>query len=124
MSPPEWLKTAVRKSREHTWTLGHIFATAHRIEGISPEALAAELGCSRETLDWLALCRRPEEDRFAEDLDVIAERFKLEPLPLARLIRRVESLATFTSRRQEEDVRDEALLMAARDDSDDDEGAP
>jgi hypothetical protein len=121
---PDWLKTAVRKSREHTWTLGHIFATAHRIEGKSPEDLAAELDCSLETLDWLALCRRPEEERFAEDLEAIAERFKLEPLPLAKLIRRVESLDTFTSRREQGSVRD-AMQMAARDHhSDDDEGEP
>ncbi|ATB34437.1 hypothetical protein [Melittangium boletus] len=120
MTQPEWLKTAVRKSPEHKWTLGYIFETAHRIEGKSPEDLAAELDCSLETLDWLALCRRPEEDRFAEHLRIITDRFNLAPLPLVRLIRRVESLAAF-SRRDEGEARSGSTLLAARDRSDDDE---
>jgi hypothetical protein len=121
MTYPDWLKTAVRKSQEHPWTLGHIFETAHRLEGKSPEELAAELGCSRETLDWLALCRRPDEDRFAEHLRIITDRFHLEPLPLARLIRRVESLAAFTSGREEGETQQGSVLLAARDRSGDDE---
>ncbi|WNG20001.1 hypothetical protein [Cystobacter fuscus] len=119
MTQPEWLKPAVRKSQEHVWTLGYIFEMAHRLEGKSPEELAAELGCSLETLDWLALCRRPEEDRFAEHLCLITDRFNLAPLPLVRLIRRVESLDAF-SKHKDQVSSNGSTLLAARDRSDDD----
>ncbi|MET0405710.1 MAG: hypothetical protein ABW123_25040, partial [Cystobacter sp.] len=95
---------------------------AHRLEGKSPDELAAELGCSRETLDWLALCRRPDEGRFAEDLRVITDRFQLAPLPLVRLIRRVESLEAFSP--GEEKASDQPMVLAARDREDDDEMEP
>jgi hypothetical protein len=123
MTQPDWLKTAVRKSQEHTWTLGHIFETAHRLEGKPPEALAAELGCSLETLHWLALCRRPEEERFSEHLRLIADRFHLEPMPLVRLIRRVESLAELAPQSQDGETSQARVLLAARDrEAGDDEG--
>jgi hypothetical protein len=118
MTQPDWLKPAVRKSQEHTWTLGYIFEMAHRLEGKSPEDLAAELGCSLETLDWLALCRRPEEDRFAEHLRLITDRFNLAPLPLVRLIRRVESLEAF-SKSEGQEASSGSTSLAARDRDDD-----
>lgn len=119
MTLPDWLKPAVHKSQEHTWTLGYIFEMAHRLEGKSPEDLAVELGCSLETLDWLALCRRPEEDRFAEHLRLITDRFNLAPLPLVRLIRRVESLEAF-SKHKGQAAANGSTLLAARDRDDDD----
>ncbi len=121
MTPPDWTKLAVRKSREHTWTLGYLFDLAHRLENLSPEDIATELGCSLEVLDQLALCRRPDKERFAEHLGIIAERLGVAPLALARFIRRMDNL--------EKDAHPSApagdmplgTLLAARDRSEEDD---
>ncbi|ATB40438.1 Bipolar DNA helicase [Cystobacter fuscus] len=94
MSQPSWLRTAARRSEEHAWLLGHVFMKYRQLERESSEELATRLGCSLETLAWLALCRRPSADRFAEELKVIAKRFNVEPKGLTEVIRRVERSAS------------------------------
>ncbi len=122
MTHPSWLKTAVRRISERTWTLGHVFEKYRQFENKSPEELAMELGCSLETMDWLALCRRPDEDTFAEDLSAIAERFNVDPNGLASVIRHVESLGVFAARQKGSHTARPGLMLAAQDrDSDDDE---
>jgi len=125
MTRPSWLSTAVRRSSEREWTLGHVLEKYRQFENKSPEALALELGCSLETLEWLALCRRPDEDTFAEDLSAIADRFNVDPNGLASVIRHAESLGVFAARQEDgQTVREPALVLAARDrDSDDEAGS-
>ena len=121
MTQPSWLKTAARRSAEHAWTLGHVFEQYRQFESKSPEELAMRLGCSLETLAWLALCRRPDEERFAEDLSVIAERFNVDPNGLAEVIRHVESLGVLSARQQDGNVSGMPNLLAAHDRTLDDE---
>lgn len=119
---PKWLGVAASGSGQHSWSLGYVFEHYQKHERKSREELAAELGCSLDVLDWLSLCRRPDEERFAEQVGLIAERFGVEPSRLAMVLRRVEVLDALPSVGEEMDpALEESFLLAARDDSDDDE---
>jgi hypothetical protein len=120
MTNPKWLKVAARCSGQHTWTLGYVFEQYRKYEGKSAEELAVDLGCPLEMLDWLSLCRRPEEETFAEHLDLIEKRFAVEPHRLAAVIRRVEVLDVLPASREGGDVGEETFLLAARDYTTDD----
>jgi transcriptional regulator with XRE-family HTH domain len=121
MTQPNWLKTAARRSAERVWTLGHVFEKYRQFERKSPEELAMQLGCSLETLAWLALCRRPDEERFAEDLSIIAERFNVDPNGLAEVIRHVESLGVLSERQEDGNASNETIQLAAHDRMQDEE---
>ena len=122
MTNPEWLKTAARRSAHETWMLGHVFEKYRKLEGRSPEELAAELGCSLEVLHWLSLCRRPADEKFTEHVFAIAKRFALDPLRLAAVLRHVEVVDALTAPSESGVAADEdALVLAARDRSRDDE---
>jgi hypothetical protein len=60
----------------------------------------------------LAICGRPREYLFAEDIETLSERFSIAEEPLARMVRRVEAVSKF---REYEDVASTGLLSAARD---------
>ncbi|QSQ28047.1 hypothetical protein JY651_09635 [Pyxidicoccus parkwayensis] len=94
--------------------LGYAFARYRELEGCSETALAAELGCTLETLQWMSLCRRPKEEAFSEHASAIAERFSVELLPLVQVLRRVEVLDSLSERCGADGGN--ALQMAARDD--------
>lgn len=121
MVNPKWLKVAAQRSGQHTWTLGYIFEQYRKHERKSAEELAEDLGCPLEMLDWLSLCRRPDEEHFAEHLERIEKRFAVEPYRLAAVIRRVEVLDVLPASQEEGDVGEEFFLLAARDHTTDDE---
>lgn len=122
MTNPEWLKAAAQRSAHEAWMLGHVFEKYRELEGRSAEQLAVELGCSLEVLQWLSLCRRPEGEKFTEQVDAIVKRFALDPLRLIAVIRHVEVMDALTAR-SEGGVAAESRsrLLAARDRSQDDE---
>ena len=109
---PKWLERAAKRTSERDWTLGSVLDEFGRAERMTHEQVAAFLGCRVETLQWLALCRKPDADAFTENVRRIAERFKVDASKLAQLIRRVEALATLGRAKIPEE---EALLLAARD---------
>lgn len=122
MTNPKWLEVAARRSGQHTWTLGYVFEQYLRHEGKSAGQLAEDLGCSPEVLPWLSLCRRPDEERFAEHLEMIEKRFGVEPFRLAAVLRRVEVLEVLPAQRDAGDDSEEgSYLLAARDHTADDE---
>ncbi|MDC0713604.1 hypothetical protein POL68_34380 [Stigmatella sp. ncwal1] len=123
MTPPVWLKIAAQRSGQQAGTLGHTLARYQEMEERSTEALAAELDCTPETLQWLSLCRNPSEDRFAEHLFEISKRFAVDSQKLAAVIRRVEVMKALSEGSQDADQPDgNAMLLAARDRLRDDEG--
>src|SRR5687768_4912733 len=89
---PIWLERAARRSSARSWTLGSVLEDYCRAERRPRERLAAWLDCDANSLAWLALCRRPASDSFAADVERIAERFRINALRLASIIRRVEAL--------------------------------
>jgi hypothetical protein len=121
MTAPDWLKAAAERSAEDPASLAYVFAQYRKHEGKSAEELAAMLGCSLTVLDELSLCRRPEQERFAEHLRTIGERFAVDPRKLAAVLRRVEVLDRLPSAENGRTaVRDDSYLLAARDHSQDD----
>lgn len=121
MTSPKWLKVAAQHSGQHTWTLGYVFEQYRKYEGKSAEELAEDLGCSLETLEWLSLCRRPSEERFAEHLELIEKRFAVEPHRLAAVVRHVEVLDVLPASQEQEEEGEQSFLLAARDHTTDDE---
>ncbi|MDC0708627.1 hypothetical protein POL68_09120 [Stigmatella sp. ncwal1] len=116
MTNPDWLKTAAQRGGQEPWTLGHVFERYQRIEGLSPEGLAAELACSMEVLQWLSLCRGPRAERFAGDVREVSQRFGVAPHRLAAVVRRVEVMAALVPGPGGEESGGEGpLLLAARD---------
>jgi hypothetical protein len=122
MTTPEWLKVAAERSAQDRASLGYVFEQYRKHEGKSAEELAAMLNCSLKVLDELSLCRRPEQEHFAEHLRMIEKRFAVDPRRLAAVLRRVEVLDILPP--DEEGgtaVSTDSYLLAARDHSGDDE---
>ncbi|WP_043711642.1 hypothetical protein [Corallococcus macrosporus] len=115
MTSPEWLEHAARRSKSESWMLGHAFEEYRQLEGLSEEALAKELGCSEETLRWLALCRCPEGATFDEQVSAIAERHGVDDLLLVQLLRRLEVVKAFKKPPADGSLPQRVLLMAAQD---------
>lgn len=82
MPTPSWLGPAAARSSQETWTLGHALLQYRTKKDLTEEALAAELGCTLETLRWLSLCRCPEGPELAQQLAQITGRF---PVPTEKL---------------------------------------
>ncbi len=81
-------------------------------EGLSDDALAAGLKCSKETLLSVRLCRASagEEESFHDDIERITTRFSVDADALAEAVRRGQALFHMTSGRNAS-----GTLLAARD---------
>src|SRR5215216_1154759 len=82
-----FFRRAVERARREPGFLGAVLAEYQARLGLDDAALAAELGCAEAHLADLALCRPPRAERFRADLEQIAGRLGLDPLPLARVLR-------------------------------------
>lgn len=119
MSTPAWLGRAVRRSHGEPRMLGYAFARYGQLEGCTEEALAAELGCTLEALQWLSLCLRPEGAAFEQQASAISERFSVDLLSLVQVLRRVEVMEALPG--QPEGVENGGLRVAARDRTEDED---
>jgi hypothetical protein len=114
MSNLNWLTTAAKRAVDHQWTVGSVLDEYKALEGIDDAALCTQLQCTREQLQKLALCRRPREDHYADDVTRIANHLSVDARGLAPVLRRVEVLGTLR-RGARSAVATEATLLAARD---------
>jgi len=121
MTNPEWLELAARRSKSETWMLGHAFEKYRQLEGMSEEGLAKELGCSVETLNWMALCRRPEGERFKEQAIAIAQRHEVDAFLLVQVLGRLKIVESFRESSVDGSAQQGGMLMAAQDRERDDE---
>jgi hypothetical protein len=110
----ELLERLARRCEAHEWTLGAVFGRYCNVEHQTPESLASHFGCSLETLRWMAVCRWPRDDQFANDIRLVAERFNVSATKLAGIVRRVEAIEALR-RPAVADGDDEQMLLAARD---------
>jgi len=83
------------------------------LENKSDPDLATELGCDLHTVHWLYLCRAPSHARFAEGIEQIAQRFRLDASRLAGLIRRADAVVAFAGHGYY--ASESEFLLAARD---------
>ncbi|MFY2559134.1 hypothetical protein ACN469_15995 [Corallococcus terminator] len=115
MSNPEWLEHAARRGQSESWTLAHTFARYRQLEERTEAELARELGCTREVLLWLSLCRRPQGADFDAELTTIAQRHAVDLLALVRVIRHVEIVEAMSHSTRDVGAHAHPILIAARD---------
>ncbi|WP_163865059.1 hypothetical protein [Myxococcus eversor] len=112
MSNPDWLERAALRAQSATWTLAHTFERYRQLEARTEAELARELGCTREALHWLCLCRKPEGPDFDTQVIAITERHEVDLRTLVDVIRHVEIVGALT---RDTGVAEHPLQMAARD---------
>lgn len=81
-----------RRLRNDTSFMSGVLAVYQMQEHLSDEALAEQLQITPPMLSRLALCRRPQADRFAEQVRQIAAYIGVNAAALAQMIRQVEAL--------------------------------
>ncbi len=107
----EWLLAlAAERAARRPNFLGWLLSQYLSSEGISPEALAAELGCTETDVRRLNLCLRPRSNRFSQDINAIASKLSVDGMVLARIVRRAEALEAMAGRK----LTGRGSLMAAR----------
>ena len=111
------LPALARRVRHDPFFLASALAIYAESEAMDDQQLAAQLGCTGDTLVPLRLCRRPrpEPPLFRQDVEVIAERFGLHADVLAAAVRRADVITAL--RREAEGSQ--GALIAARDRRDD-----
>lgn len=111
---------ARRVGRDPFFLASALAAYAHS-ERLDDHGLARVLGCPPATLTPLRLCRRPrpEPAAFRADVERIAGHFGLDPAALAQLVRRADALAGLRDTAVGVGRDDAGLLAAARDRDDD-----
>ncbi len=95
-----------------------LYAESQRLDD---DALAVRLGCGRETLTQLRLCRNPEPmpPNFWNDVERIADRFHLDADRLAEIVRFGQALLHARTSEGERVNPAPGYLMAAREEGDD-----
>jgi len=111
--PSRLLQRAAERTSERVFFLGSSLASFQEARGIDDSELARVLHCDQENLARLRLCRRPDVDGAAFQVEVraIAERFHASDLSLAQLLREV---AAIDAMREAGQPRTAGFLMAAR----------
>jgi hypothetical protein len=125
----ERLAYLAQRAGQDPFFLASALALYARSEQLDDPGLARELGCPPATLTLLRLCRRPrpEPAAFREDVGRIGARFAVDADVLARIVRRADALEGLRAASSATTVRDDAgLLLAARDRDDEEppEGEP
>jgi hypothetical protein len=114
MTPPErrqlW-RSVLRHTGRDPRRVGHWLRRHRRSEGLTPGALARNLGVTVKGIVLLSLCLTPREDHFQDDLGVICTRTGADPVALARLLRQEQALARWEGTAP----APEGWLMAASD---------
>ncbi len=107
------LDRLARRLETDPFFLASAFADYVASERLSEAGLAARLGCTRETLVRVKLCRRPRPEAlmFQADIDRIASHFGVSADALAEMVRRADAIA----RMRQGAVTDRGRLVAARD---------
>ena len=107
------LPALARRVSDDPFFLASVLTVYAESEAMDDEQLAAQLGCSTETLTPLRLCRRPRPDppEFRQDVELIATRFSVRADVLATAVRRADAVTAL--RRGGEGSQ--GTLMAARD---------
>jgi hypothetical protein len=110
MSDP--LEGLARQVADDTFFLAPLLADFARGEGLDDDALADRLGCRREDMAALRLCRAPRPDPagFREDVECIAGHFRLDVDRLIEAVRRGQVL-----QRLRQEAGRSGSLLAARD---------
>ena len=100
------------KTRPEYW--GWVLARFLERERMSEADLMQRLEITAHDLPHLALCLRPRADHFVDDVRQISAKFRIDPTPLATVIRLVDSFEALAVKDSPEGLADSGSLMAAR----------
>jgi hypothetical protein len=104
------LGRAAGRVEGNRYFLGHLLALYRELAGIDEDGLAAELGCGREGLVRLALCRAPREGAaFRVDLAQAVSHAGADLVRLIPIVRRAQAAEALRA------AGGADLLAAARD---------
>jgi hypothetical protein len=90
---PRLLRRAVDTYSQHPELLGYWLDLFRHGEGLDPVQLARYLRCSAQTLDHLAICGKPREEHYFDDVQSLARRFGADPDQLADLLQHARRYA-------------------------------
>ena|SRR6185503_17090931 len=84
----------VNRARQNAFFLGRTLSEYGQANGLDDAALAAKLGCTRQGLSRLALCRCPDDrdPSFAKDIHAIASFAQCSANALIDVVRQVRAL--------------------------------
>jgi hypothetical protein len=107
------LQTLAARAEREPFFLASLLAAYARSEGLDDTGLANALGCRKEDLVMVRLCRAPraESPEFWEDVQCVAGRFGLDLQRLAEAVKRGQVIV----RLQTTQAAGGGRLMAARD---------
>jgi hypothetical protein len=108
MSNP--LESLARRVGDHPFFLAAVLARYAGAEGLDDAGLAGALGCDRDALPDLRLCRAPRRETFRADVECIATRFGLDAGRLAGVVRYGQALQQMAGERAAR-----GMLLAGRD---------
>jgi hypothetical protein len=117
MSDP--LDNLARRVEGDPFFLAAALARYARSERLDDDGLAAALGCSRQTLTALRLCRMPGDGPhpFGKDIDRISTHFCVDAVVLTEIVRQWEVLRCL----REGNDNERGTFLAARDEPPPDE---
>jgi hypothetical protein len=108
-----------RKAANFDYFLAKVFVRYQKLEGLTPSDLARMLGCTVETFNRIALCRRPNSENaneFKSEVGEIASRFSIDPDKLANIIRYVDTMdCLINSQHSMVSGQKPGMLLTARD---------
>jgi hypothetical protein len=107
------LEKLARRVEDDPFFLASALKLYAKSEDLDETMLADVLGCAKESLPLLGLCRAPAEEpaQFQKDIDRIVERFQVHPDVLAEAVRRGQTIV----RMRRSTAKDKGTLLAARD---------
>jgi hypothetical protein len=107
------LERAAKRLERDPFFLACPLAAYALSEDLDDAALAARLKCTSENLTMIRLCRAPEADRFAADIEDVATRFSADAGALAAAARHGQLVERMRARQPDQAG---GMLLAARDD--------
>ncbi|HEX5270535.1 MAG TPA: hypothetical protein VFW33_08625 [Gemmataceae bacterium] len=87
---PDSLARLARRAAGDRFFLSHALTAYQDRQGLDDAGLAALVGCPVAVLPSVRLCRTPRVDdpaAFEDDVKVISDRFRLDAVALARIVR-------------------------------------
>lgn len=119
----EILARAAERTATRPEYLGWVLTRYMDVEALDWLAMARLLG-TPTPFARVALCLRPRQERFAEDVTAIAERFGLDAAALARIVRHVDALCAMAGGDHEPSGEQGTLLAARTKERHDDRNEP
>lgn len=116
-SKHDLLRRAANRASSMPFFFATVLTAFSAERGMDDDALASWLGCPRDQIHRLALCRRPDCDSmtFRHDVEHVASYVGANAVRLAEMVREVDAWSGLRAGHTSDESVDAGLLMAARD---------